>query len=136
MNVTTIPKEQIEADWDRIAWALLGAVRHSPGYDLNNLYTRLMNGSALLFKVSDGASGYWAVSIDDDGSAWTVAIAGKIDGGPKQRLETIRYAVKALEASLVNIGVTVHRICGRDWSAILTDYRPYSGVVNGLEKEL
>lgn len=139
MQTIVVPKERIEAEWGAIAEALWPALRQDPSFSVQSLYNRLMNGSSLLFEASDGASGYWVVSLDMDGDdlvAWTTAIAGTIDGGPKQRVKTIRNAVDALEQTLVNAGVTAHRICGRDWSAILPLYSPYSGTRNGLERVL
>lgn len=139
MNAIPVPKERIEAEWGAIAEALWPALRQDPSFSVQGLYNRLMDGSSLLFEASEGASGYWVVSIDMDGDdmvAWTTAIAGKIDGGPKKRVETIRQAVTALEQTLVNAGVTAHRICGRDWSLVLPQYLPFEGARNGLQKRL
>lgn len=139
MNAVPVPIERIQTDWEAIALALWPALRQDPSFSVQSLYDRLMDGSSLLFEAADGAIGYWVVSLDMDGDemiAWTTAIAGKISGGPKQRVETIRVAVNALEQTLVNAGVTAHRICGRDWSAVLPDYLPYEGARNGLEKRL
>lgn len=99
-----------------------------------------MAGLAWVCEVSDGAQGYWVITLDTDGDdlvAWTTAIAGKIEGGPKQRVKYIRDAVAFLENIMINAGVTAHRICGRKtWSAVLTDYRPFEGARNGLQKRL
>lgn len=139
MNAMLVPKERIEAEWGAIAEALWPALRQDPTFSVSGLYSRLADGSALLFEVTGEANGYWAVSLDVDGDnmvAWTTAIAGKIEGGPKQRVKTIRKMADAMERTLVNAGVTAHRICGRDWSRMLTGYIPYEGAKNGLEKRL
>lgn len=124
--------------WPVMAELLWPAVRQDPTYSLTGLYSRLMDGSALAFEAGEGAAGLWIVSLgDDDGLvAWTTAIVGKIDGGPKQRIRTMREAVAALEETLKQAGVRAHRICGRDYSRLLPDYVPYLGARNGLEKVL
>lgn len=138
MQVTLLDRDRIAATWPVIAEALLPAVRQDPSYSLNGLYSRLLDGSALVFEASDGATGLWVVSLSEDEGlvAWTTAIAGKIDGGPKRRARTIRDAVRALEETLKLAGVKAHRICGRDYSWLLPDYVPYAGYRNGLEKRL
>lgn len=138
MQVTLLDTGRLEAEWEAIAERLWPAVRQDPAYSLHGLRKRLLERSALAFEVSEGAAGLWIVSLgEDDGLvAWTTAIAGKIEGGPKARVAAIRNAVAALENTLKQAGVKAHRICGRDWSAILPDYLPYAGARNGIEKEL
>lgn len=144
MNADMLTPDQIAQDWEAIAEDLWAAVRQAPGFNMHGLYNRFIMGTALLFKVSGGASGYWVVSLEsevnqngvDELVAWTEAIAGRIDGGPKARLAAIREAVSALEETLKIAGVQAHRICGRDWSAVLPQYAPYSGARNGLERRI
>lgn len=139
MNAVRVPIERIQADWEAVALALWPALRQDPSFSVQSLYERLIGGSSLLFEIAGEANGYWVVSIDMDGDemvAWTTAIAGKIEGGPKQRLRTIRSMADAMERTLVNAGVTAHRICGRNWHNILPHYSAYEGARNGLEKRL
>lgn len=139
MQVRQVDRGRIEAEWPHFAERLWPAVRQDSSYNLGGLLSQLLNGSAVLFEVTDGASGLWVVSFqDDDGiAAWTVAVAGQIDGGPKQRAKAIREAIAALEQSLKALGVVAHRLCGRsEWSRILPDYQPFDGARNGLEKRL
>ena len=140
MIVKTIPIDRITDEWGNIVDALYPALRQDPTFSIQSLYDRLMAGLAWVCEVSDGASGYWVITLDTDGDdlvAWTTAIAGKIEGGPKQRVKYIRDAVAFLEHIMINAGVTAHRICGRpQWSAILNDYQSFSGARNGLEKRL
>lgn len=139
MQVALVDAERIESDWPEIADRLWPAVRQDPAYSLSGLYLRFMSGSALLFEVISGASGLWVITVErEDGAlvAWTTAIAGQIEGGPKRRLDAMRRAVAALEKTLKLAGVKAHRICGRDYSRLFPDYRPYAGARNGLEKEL
>ena len=139
MIVKTIPINRITDEWGSITDALYPALRQDPTFSVQSLYDRLMAGLAWVCEVSDGASGYWVITLDVDGDdlvAWTTAIAGKIEGGPKQRVKYIRDAVAFLENIMINAGVTAHRICGRDWSTILPLYLPYEGAKNGLEKRL
>lgn len=135
MRVNVMQPEDAERLWPVISDILWPAVRQDPAYDMQTLYEMVMSGSAFLLEVEDGAHGLWVVSVNDD-IAWTTAIAGRIDGGPKQRLNTIRTAVQAIEAVGKARGWKAHRICGRDWSTILPDYTPYAGERNGIEKVL
>lgn len=116
------------------------ALRQDPSFRVQALYDRLMAGLAWVCEVSDGANGYWVITLDTDGDdlvAWTTAIAGKIEGGPKQRVKYIRDAVAFLETVMARNGVTAHRICGRSsWSSILPHYMPYDGARNGLQRRL
>lgn len=136
MQVTLLDTARIDREWEAIEARLQPALAHDPEFDLTALYGRALDGSTLIFEVADGAQGLWVVSIsDDDGLvAWTTAIAGQIEGGPKQRLASMRHAVAALETTLKQAGVKAHRICGRDWSKVLPDYTPFEGARNGLEK--
>ena len=138
MQVTLLDTARIDREWEAIEARLRPALDQDPDFDLIGLYGRLIDGTALIFEVGDGASGLWVVSIaEDDGLvAWTTAIAGQIEGGPKQRLAAMRHAVAALEDTLKQAGVRAHRICGRDWSRVLPDYAAFEGVRNGLEKVL
>lgn len=139
MIVRTVPINRIESEWGDIVEALYPALKQDPSFRINDLYERLMAGLAWVCEVSDGASGYWVITLDTDGDdlvAWTTAIAGKIEGGPKQRVKYIRDAVAFLEHVMINAGVTAHRICGRDWGKILPHYLPYEGARNGLQRRL
>ena len=138
MQATLLDKDRIAAEWPDIADRLWPAVRQDPTYDLESLRAELIAGTALAFEVGDGAEGLWIVSLGEDNGlvAWTVAIAGRIEGGPKRRLAAMRDAVAALEQTLKTAGVRAHRICGRDWSKVLPSYSPYAGARNGLQKEL
>lgn len=139
MKIVTISTERISDEWGDIAEALHHALRQDPSFRVQGLYDRLMAGLAWVCEVSDGASGYWVITLDTDGDelvAWTTAIAGKIEGGPKQRVKYIRDAVSFLENIMINAGVTAHRICGRPWHNILPHYLPYEGARNGIQKRL
>lgn len=140
MIVQPIPTSRIADEWGDIVDALYPALRQDPSFSVQSLYDRLMAGLAWVCEVSDGASGYWVITLDTDGNelvAWTTAIAGKIEGGPKQRADYIRDAVTFLENIMINAGVTAHRICGRSsWGMILPHYLPYEGARNGIQKRL
>lgn len=135
MQVTLLDTARIDREWEAIEARLRPALAQDPEFDLIGLYGRLIDGSAFIFEVSDGADGLWVVSIDGL-AAWTTAIVGKIDGGPKQRLVALRHAAASLETVLAQYGLKAHRICGRDWHRILPDYTPLPGFKNGLQKEL
>lgn len=138
MQVTLLDTARVDREWEAIEARLRPALAHDPEFDLTGLYGRALDGTALIFEVGDGAKGLWVISLFDDGGlvAWTTAIAGQIEGGPKERMARMRHAVAALENTLKQAGVRAHRICGRDWSRVLPDYTPFEGARNGLEKRL
>jgi len=138
MQVSLVDTARIEREWPVFAEMLWPAVRQDPGYDMRGLYERLSAGAAILFEVGEGAKGLWVVSVvEEDGLvAWTTAIAGRIDGGPKRRLAAMREALGAIENVARAAGCRAHRICGRDYSRLFPDYAPYAGARNGLEKVL
>ena len=144
MNAILISPDEVARDWDAITEQLWPAIRQDPSYNVQSLYHRLINGTALLFRVSDGANGYWVVSLDsevnqngvDELIAWTTVIAGQIDGGPKRRLSVLREAIAVIENVARIAGCSAHRICGRDYSRVFQHYAPYSGAKNGLEVRL
>lgn len=139
MNIQHVPIERIVSDWDSIVAALEPALKQDPIFDIESLYERFMDGFSILFEATEGGFGYWAISLDMDGDklvAWTTALAGKIDGGPKQRLSVIRNAVDALERTLKTAGVHSHRVCGRSWKRLLPQYSPLDSARNGLERVL
>lgn len=138
MQVSMMERDRIERLWPVVVQALWPAIRQDPTYNVQSLYDRLNHGSALLFEVEDGAKGLWVVTLDEDDGlvAWTTAIAGKIEGGPKARLSLIRKAVVAIENVAKLAGCKAHRICGRDWSKLLPGYIPYEGARNGIERLL
>jgi len=138
MQVSMMERGRIERLWPVVVQALWPAIRQDPTYNVQSLYDRLTQGSALLFEVEDGAQGLWVVTLDEDDGlvAWTTAIAGKIEGGPKARLSLIREAVGAIENVAKLAGCKAHRICGRDWNRILPEYTPFSGAKNGIERKL
>lgn len=139
MILKPIPIDRITNEWGSIVDALYPALRQDPNFSVQSLYDRLMIGYAWIIEAKEGAEGYWVISLDMDGDdlvAWTTALVGRIDGGPKQRLKTMREGVEMIERILVNAGVQAHRICGRNWTAVLPHYLPYEGARNGLEKRL
>lgn len=140
MEAVIASPDEIAADWPEISGKLWLAIRHDPHFVMSSLYDQLMLGTSLLFEVSGEANGYWVVSLESGGeslAAWTTAIVGSLEGGPKKRVETLRAATRALERSLKQSNVHVHKICGRSvWRHILPDYTPFDGARNGLERLL
>jgi hypothetical protein len=136
MQFDPVETSRIEAQWPVIAAILAPAVRQDPRQTLEGLHKRLAEGTDSLVAVSGEASGLIALQVTSDLVLWTRYAAGFVEGGPKQRLRTIREIVGHLETVARDAGCREHRICGRDWSRILPDYRPFEGHRNGLSKEL
>lgn len=140
MQVVAMEPDRIERLWPVIVRILWPAIRQDPTYNVQSLYHRLTDEkpTAILFEVDEGAKGLWVVTLAEDGGmiAWTTAIAGTINGGPKARLGILRQAVEAIENVARQAGCKAHRICGRDWSKLLPGYTPYEGARNGIERLL
>ena len=139
MRFALVDQAHIALEWPDFAERLWPAVRQDPGYSLEGLRKRLLTGHAVLFEVTDGANGLLVVLVVPEGDelvAWTTAIAGKIDGGPKARIAVMREAIASIESVARNAGCVAHRICGRDYSRLFPDYQPFEGHRNGLEKRL
>jgi hypothetical protein len=136
MQFDPIEPSRIEAQWPVIAEILAPAVRQDPRQTLEGLHKRLAEGTDSLVGVSGEASGLIVIQVTTDLVLWTRYAAGFVAGGPKQRLRTIRQIAEHIETVAREAGCKEHRICGRDWSRILPDYRPFEGHRNGLSKEL
>lgn len=139
MRLKWLSVEEITDRWADIGEQVYLATRHDPTYSINDLYFRLKEQTALIFEASEGAAGYIVIAVDHEGAelvAWTVAIVGKFDGRPKDRLKKMRFGMAEVEKALRAGGCSKHRICGRDYMKIFPDYAPFEGARNGLEKVL
>jgi hypothetical protein len=136
MQFVHVLPERIEAQWPVIAEILAPAVRGDPRQTLEGLHKRLAAGADSLLEITGPGRCLMVIELTNDLVCWTKYLAGTIEGGPKARLAIMRGAVRHIETVARNAGCTEHRLCGRDWSAILPDYRPFVGHPNGLSKEL
>jgi hypothetical protein len=139
MRIERVEIDQIERMWPVLADALWPAIRQDPTFDMNGLYSRLVNGSALLFVGVEQVRGLLVVSVAEDGNdlvAWTTALAAKFEGGPKARLSLMREGIRQIEDAARVAGCVANRICGRDYSKLFPGYVAYEGARNGLEKRL
>lgn len=136
MDFEPVDVARIERDWPVISEILAPAVRQDPRQTMEGLHKRLAEGTDSLVAVRGGAQGLIVLQVTSDLVLWTRYAAGFVSGGPKQRVATMRQVVERLETVAREAGCKEHRICGRDWSRILPDYRPFEGQQNGLSKEL
>lgn len=136
MQFVHVEPERIEAQWPVIAEILAPAVRNDPRQTMEGLHKRLASGADGLLEVTGPGRCLMVIEVTDDLVCWTKYLAGTIEGGPKARIAIMREAVRQIETLARNAGCTEHRLCGRDWSAILPDYQPFDGHRNGLKKEL
>lgn len=86
-----------------------------------------------------GASGVIVLDVFEEDGALCFGITqlvAKIDFPPRQWLRLVRSAVAELSIWASNAGCKEIRVCGRDWSRILPDFEPLSGLRNGLRKAL
>lgn len=136
MQFVHVEPERIEALWPVIAETVWPAARQDSHYTLETLRKRLLNGMDHLFELSGEARGYMALQLGDDLTCWIKCAAGHVEGGPKRRVQTIREIMAHIESVAKNAGCSEIKICGRDWSKVLTDYEPFDGFRNGISKRL
>lgn len=135
MQFVHVDPARIEREWPVIAEILAPAVRVDPRQTLEGLHRRLETGADRLLHISGPGHALMVIEVTPALVCWVKYLAGTILGGPKARIAVIRDAMARIEAVARDAGCTQIRLCGRDWSAILTDYEP-SDEHNGLNKEL
>jgi hypothetical protein len=137
---THIPKEAIPDHWERLGSLLAPAVRVDPTITLKGVYDALCAGTSLCFEVTlPNAEGVFVfVIFEDDGRVvcWSSYIAGKVQGGPRQWLRTMREIMSGFEVLIKRAGCVENRIGGRDWSRVFTDYRMHDPATFEMRKEL
>ncbi len=136
MLFSHVEPARIERDWPVIAEILAPAVRNDPRQTLEGLHKRLANGTDRLLHISGPGEALMVIEVTGDLVCWVKYLAGRIAGGPKARVAIMRHAVARIEAVARSAGCLEIRLCGRDWSALLTDYAPFDGNRNGLRKAL
>lgn len=136
MQFQHIEPARIERDWPFYAEILAPALRQDAAQTLEGLHKRLAEGAEQLLQVSGGASGLMVLEITSDLVCWVKYIGGRIEGGPKRRLQFFRDVMRNLEHVARGSGCCEIRLCGRDWSKILPDYLPCDGYPNELRKAL
>lgn len=136
MDFEHVEPARIERLWPVIAEILAPAVRQDPTQTLEGLHKRLAEGADRLLHISGPGGCLMVIEITDDLVCWVKYLAGAIEGGPKARVALMREAVARMESVARNAGCTEIKLCGRDWSRVLKNYRPLEGHPNGLTKEL
>lgn len=63
-------------------------------------------------------------------------LRGRIDLPRAEWLQAVREEMHRIEGFAKLAGCTEMRLGGRNWSRVLPDYQPLSGVTNGLRKAL
>lgn len=137
MQFVHVDPARIEREWPVIVEILAPAAEHNPSFTLLTLRSRLIAGSDHLFRVDGDAEGYIALELSADLCCWIKCAAGRVRGGPKARVKTIRGIIAFIEKVSREAGCSQIKFCGRAaWRRILPDYQPLSGHRNGLKKEL
>ena len=136
MHFAHVEPARIEREWPIFADILAPALRQDPTQTIEGLHKRLAAGAEQLIEVSGGASGLMVLEVTEELVCWVKYAAGRIDGGPKQRMQFFRDTMEHLASVAKNAGCTEVRLCGRDWARILPDYRPADGFPNELRKAL
>lgn len=136
MQFAHVDPARIEAEWPAFAEILAPAVRQDPRQTLEGLRKRLALGADQLLAVSGDADGLMVIEVTNALCCWIKYAGGRVAGGPKRRAAAFRAAIQHLETVAKAAGCTELRLCGRDWSALLTDYLPDDDHRNGLRKAL
>ena len=128
--------EEIARNWDWLGPMLKPAIDPDPGNTVEDVYASLVNGPDLLTLASGGGNVAIVFEITPDAICWLKYMAGNVMGGPKARIKTIREGLSHIEQKAADAGCYEMRICGRDWSVLLSDYEPMPDWPNGLRKVL
>lgn len=135
-----IPAEAIPAQWDALSRLLEPAVRQDPKSTLQSVFDGLLSRRFICFEVRrKSARGALIAEIfEEDGKlcCWACFIAGKVDGGPRQFLRTMREIMAGLEFHVKQAGCAEMRIGGRDWSRVFPDFSVADPATNELRKVL
>lgn len=116
---------EIPTLWPEMAQVLAPAVRRHKSGSLDLLRLKLLKGLATAFRITSGADVYAILSLGkttDTGkpALWVDYVAGRIEGGPKQRVLTIQRTMRVFETVARNAGAAEIRTEGRKtWLAAL-----------------
>src|SRR5690606_27132433 len=102
---------RIERLWPVIAETVWPAVRQNSHFTLEILRQRLLNGMDHIFQISGEAHGYIAIELTDDLCCWIKCVAGKVDGGPKSRVQTMRGIIGFFENVARDAGCSEIKVC-------------------------
>jgi hypothetical protein len=137
---TRVPKEAIPDNWGRIGTLLAPAVRVDPTITLKGVYEALCEGRSHCFDVTlPNADGVFVfVIFEDEGRVvcWSSYIGGRVNGGPRQWLKTMREIMAGFEILIKAAGCVENRIGGRDWGRVFPDYKLHDPATNEMRKEL
>jgi hypothetical protein len=140
MQFVHVEPARIADEWSVFAEILAPAVRVHAGAKMQGVYDRLMSGHFRMVECcGPEASGLLVFhAFEEDGavSCFASYIAGKVPGGPKQMVRTMRRLMADFEATCRDSGVRQIYIGGRDWSRVFPDYEPVDDEMNRLRKVL
>lgn len=136
MIFTPLPRDDVHAAWPWLSETLKPAVDRDEGNTLSDVYAALVNGPDLVIIASGEANGVLVLEITEELSCWVKYVAGQISGGPHERADLMRQAMGFIERTARDIGCVDVKVCGRDWSVVLTEYELMPEHPNGLRKVL
>lgn len=138
MMLTPLTKDQVRNGWPWLSALLYQCVRQDPALTMAEVYAGLVNGPDLAVTPHGWAEGVMVFEITPERVLWIKYVAGRVAGGPKARVAAIREAMESIERVAANAGCCEVRVCGRDWSSVLTEYEliPHAPEPNLLRKVL
>lgn len=136
MIFTPLPRDEIAANWPWLSEMLAPAVKRDVGTTMADVYTSLVDGPDLVMVASGSAHGVLVFEITEDAVCWLKYVAGSLSGGPRARLRQMREAMAWIERKAADAGCVELRVCGRDWTMVLSNYENVPEYPNGLRKVL
>jgi hypothetical protein len=138
MILTPIRAEDFLDAWPWFSEVIAPAVQQDANATMAGVREAIVNGHDLAVHVGGAdARGVMVLQITPDAVCWIKYVAGRIYGGPKARIKTLRRAIAWIEKAAQDAGCKDVRVCGRDWSVVLTDYELIEGdLPNQLRKRL
>ena len=133
-----LPPSRVLHEWDAIGEALAPAIKPGEPVTLNDMRMSLLSGRFEGWKVSEVGNVYavtWRALITGTGqpALWVLFAGGRMFGGPKRRLASMRDLLRRFEDEARWRRCTEVRIEDRDWSVVATDYlkttKPDGGIL-------
>jgi hypothetical protein len=122
MRFIPIPRGRVGEDWGRIL-ALIGpAIAYDRNATPDEVLEWLRSGQSEAFWIEgDGVSGV-AVTTTDDDSCFINYVGGRVEGGPRAFVRTVRAVVDEIESLARAAGCRYLRLGGRNWAPVFPEW--------------
>jgi len=131
MQFEFLTKEDVIADWSVISKIMQPSFEVA-GSNANDVLATIQKGIMDVIKITDGDSFLYVIMVGGK-KCYLNYVAGSIGKGI---IRLVKKGIKRIEQAAKDGGAKEIRIYGRDWSRILSDYKPTGGNNNEMRKVL